>query len=197
MTTDPNVFIIESLNFEDEENNRYEGKFISNILEMNEKHPKYYYIRTECELLKIIETFNKSNCRYLHLSCHGNGQEMATTLDNISFPRLGSIFRPYLRKKRLFVSACEMVNDELAKAIMPGSGCYSIIGPEENVTFSDAAIIWASFYHLMFHENRDKMGKQVIKEKLESLVKLFGVSLNFYCFNGRNKCGFDSIKITP
>ena len=79
MTTDPNVFIIKSLNFEDEENNRYEGKFISNILEMNEKHPKYYYIRTECELLKIIETFNKSNCRYLHLSCHGNGQEMVTT----------------------------------------------------------------------------------------------------------------------
>ena len=33
--TKPNVFIIESLDFDDEENNRFEGKVLSNILKLN------------------------------------------------------------------------------------------------------------------------------------------------------------------
>jgi len=48
--TVPEVFIIESLKFDDEANDRYEGKIISNILHLNEKNSKYYYIRTKREL---------------------------------------------------------------------------------------------------------------------------------------------------
>lgn len=148
MTTIPEVFIVESLGFDDEYHNRFEGKIITNILDLNGKSSKYYYIRTERELVEIAQIFYESNYRYLHLSCHGSSKSMATTLDEIPFNRLGEILGPYIRKRRLFVSACEMVNTDLARAIIPRSNCYSIIGPSVDVTFSDSAILWASFLSL-------------------------------------------------
>ena len=39
---EPNVFIIESLSFDDEAADRLEGKFISHILKLNEKKSSYY-----------------------------------------------------------------------------------------------------------------------------------------------------------
>jgi hypothetical protein len=63
------------------------------------------------------------------------------------------LIKLYLKEKRLFVSACSAVNDDLAKEIIPNSRCYSLIGPRKDIRFHDAAIIWASFYHLNFKEN--------------------------------------------
>ncbi len=40
---EPNVFISESLRFEDEAAERLEGKFISHILKLNDKKSKCYY----------------------------------------------------------------------------------------------------------------------------------------------------------
>lgn len=154
--TIPEIFIVESLRFDDEASDSYEGKIISNILHLNGKNSKYYYIRTRRELEEVVGIFDASRYRYLHLSCHGSPQSMATTLDTIPFEQLGGILQPHLHNKRLFLSACEMVNEELAKAIIPDSGCYSIIGPSESVKFSDAAILWASFYHLIFNYDSGK-----------------------------------------
>ncbi len=192
--TIPRVFIVESLAFDDEKHNRYEGKIISSILELNEKPSEYYYIRTKAELIEITDIFYESDYRYLHLSCHGDARSMATTLDRIAFAELGEILRPHLRDRRLFVSACEMVNDDLARAIIPSSGCYSIIGPSREVAFSDAAILWASFYHLMFNYNFQSMKREGLVKYCQRIAKLFEVPLNYYSASRNQESGF---KLTP
>lgn len=185
--TIPEVFIIESLRFADEERGYYEGQIISDILRLNQKQSKYYYIRTKKELRAVLEKFRDSNYRYLHLSCHANNKEMATTLDSIPFDELSTLLKPYLRERRLFVSACEMVNINLGKLLLPGSGCFSLMGPATRIAFSDAAIIWASLYHLMFNHAPDIMKRNILLLYGKRLTTIFGTPLNFYWYNAKTK----------
>ncbi|WP_444898159.1 hypothetical protein [Microbulbifer sp. SSSA005] len=178
--TQPNVFIIESLDFEDEKEDLYEGKVLSKILALNDIESEYYYIRTKAELEAVVDIFYKSEFRYLHISCHGSKNSMETTLDSISFDELGDILSPCLDDRRVFVSACEMVNRNLAKSLIDDSKCYSVIGPSEPVAFSDATIFWSSFYHLMFDKNDKAMQRAEIKQILSKVADLFMVPVNYY-----------------
>lgn len=63
---------------------------------------------------------------------------------------------------------------------MPNSGCYSILGPAEDVGFGDAAILWASLYHVMFAEEREAMKRKVLREKAQMLANVFVVRLNLF-----------------
>jgi len=193
MQTKPEVFIIESLRFQDETKDRFEGKMISHILNMHGKNSKYYYIRTKKELKQVVQMFGDSGYRYLHLSCHGDANAMSTTLDDIEFKELGTILRPCLEKRRLFVSACEMVNENLAGAVIPKSGCYSIIGPNETVAFSDAAIFWAAFYHLIFKYNTTAMNRAGLRECLKRVSELFGLEISYYSCSEDSRTGYRAV----
>lgn len=159
--------------------------------------PIYYYIRTKKELKKLLRRFNRSEYRYLHLSCHGDAESISTTLESIPFSELAKLMRPYLRKRRLFISACSAVNHNLAKAIIPTSECLSIIGSAEDVLFSDAAIIWASFYHLMFREDPKKMIRVNILSTLRNVANTFGVSINYFSISKRSEEGYKKTEILP
>ncbi len=150
MKTTPGVFIVESLKFSDEDCDRREGLILSDILRLARTPADYRYIRTTKELKAILEQFERSGMRYLHLSCHGNRDCIALTLDTLSFEEFGGMVRPYLRGRRLFVSACSTVNKALALSIMPQSDCWSVIGPRGDIAFDDAVLMWASFsiWHL-------------------------------------------------
>ncbi|WP_456473777.1 hypothetical protein [Candidatus Pyrohabitans sp.] len=192
----PNVFIIESLRFSDEKHNRFEGKFLSQILCLGGKETEYYYIRTKKELEEVLNLFDESNYRYLHISCHGTNSSLSTTLDELSFSKFGKLIRPHLTEKRLFISACSAVNDNLAREIFPNSKCYSLIGPREDILFHDAAIIWASFYHLIFKENPKAMSRRNILPILKKVTNTFEVSLNYFSIN-KSKKGYKRKKIEP
>ena len=191
----PKVFIIESLCFDDENNQRFEGEFLSQILHLGCKKSKYYYIRTKKELKKVLKIYKKSNYRYLHISCHGNATSIWTTLDGIKFPEFAELLRPYLKKKRLFISACSAVNDNLAKLVIPPSGCYSLVGPNKEIGFNDAAIVWASFYHLIFTENTKKMKRVDILSILKKVKNTFGASLNYFAISASSSKGYKKINI--
>ncbi|KEI72159.1 hypothetical protein GV64_16775 [Endozoicomonas elysicola] len=180
MVSKPNVFIIESLDFDDEKSDRFEGKVLSQILKLNGIASEYYYIRTKQELDEIIDKFDESDYRYLHISCHGSPNSLETTLDSVSFEELNTMLSPCLDKKRVFISACEMVNADLAGALIGDSECFSVIGPSEPVSFSDATIFWSSFYHLMFNDNENAMKRKEIKQILEKITDLFDVKVNYY-----------------
>jgi len=63
--TKPEVFIIESLNLQDENDHLQEGDLISRMLHLVGKAgTQYYYIRTERELEEIVDLFDESDCRY-------------------------------------------------------------------------------------------------------------------------------------
>jgi hypothetical protein len=93
---------------------------------------QYHYIRTARELKEVIDLFHDSNCRYLHISCHADSRSMATTFDVISYAGLGEVLRPFLKGKRVFVSAGQMASENLAKEIMIDTGCCSLIGPKRS-----------------------------------------------------------------
>jgi len=193
----PEVFIIESLDFESERENLFEGQIISQILAMSGKNCKYYYIRTERELKTLLKQFSSSHYRYLHLSCHGNRSSIFTTLDPISFTELGKLLKPHLRNRRLFVSACSPTNEALAAALMPNSKCYSILGPEEKIDFSDAAVLWASFYHVMFKADSDAMKYKNIKAKAQEVSDMFRVKLKLISHDKARSKGYSIESIGP
>lgn len=181
LITEPQVFIIESLNPDDEGNGRFEGGVISHILKLHGKLPEYRYVRTKKEFEEAVVQFGASKYRYLHISTHADSKGMCTTNQNeINFDKLASILRPHLKGRRLFFSACSMVNEELAEKIIPTSGCRSIAGPAKDISFTDAAILWPSFYHLMFTDDSDVMKVVKLKEHLKNTSKMFGVSINFF-----------------
>ena len=181
MSTLAEVFIIESLDPDDEGNGRFEGSIISRILRLHGKQPKYHYVRTREQFLKAVKQFGKSQYRYLHISAHADSDGMCTTnQDEIDFDELAEILAPHLSGRRLFVSACSMMHDDLAREVIPRSGCYSVVGPTEDVFFTDAAIVWSSIYHLMFSEDSDRMTHKHLKEKLTKVCELFQVRLGYY-----------------
>ena len=152
------LYIVESLEFDDEARRR-EGRILRDILRLADHKVQYTYIRTKRELEEVLYRFQDSESRYFHLSSHGNNKNIGLTLDRIPFPEFGEMMRPFLKERRLFVSACEVVNDNLAKEVLPNSGCHSLIGPGYAINFDEAVLMWASFYHLMFRDPETKAMK--------------------------------------
>lgn len=185
--TEAEVFILESLSLEDEENERFEGRILRDILKLSGKKPKYYYFRTEKELVELAKLFRKSGYRFLHISSHGSHDSLGTTLEAISYNRFGEIFDGLLRNRRLFLSACEMGN-ELFSTIVAGRnrGMYSIIAPTQRIRFDRAAAIWAAFYVLMFDWDDKKMKAEQITNYLQYLGGLFSESFHFSQYHAYN-----------
>ena len=180
----PDIYIIESVDLENEAKGEREGEVLTEILKLSGKSPRYVYIRTKQELIHFLKDFQESGYRYLHLSCHGNSQAIGTTFDTISFQELGDLLGPYLQDRRLFVSACSVVNDQFRQDVMTGSGCLSTIGPSKDVAFDQAAIFWASFYYLMFDSDTRRMKRDDILPTVKKLARLFELPIT-YCSRTR------------
>ena len=157
MASTPDVFIIESLRSEDREAGRCEGDFLSHILRLEKKRASYCYIRTEREMKVALEQFAASGFRYLHVSCHGDEDGIELTDGELTVKKLGRLLRPFLRKRRVFFSACGLVRETLAQELLTNTECHSVIGPASELSCGEAAIFWASFYHLMLKKKATGM----------------------------------------
>lgn len=181
MTTIPDVFIIESLNPDDEGNGRFEGSSICHILRLHDKRPIYNYVRTKYQFLESIENFRASKYRYLHISAHGNPNGMSTTnQDHLSYKQMANLLSGSLQRKRLFISACSMVHARMAKEIIPATKCYSIIGPAEDIEFTSAAVFWPTIYHLMFSIDDEAMKQNNLKRHLDQAASLFNIDIRYF-----------------
>lgn len=193
---DASVFIIESLSVDDEREERREGHLLYEMLHLAQKPAEYRYIRTKRELAEMLQQFHDSGKRYLHISCHGSDVGLALTLDDVSFSEFGRMAQPLLQDRRLFFSACSIARKELASAIMSHKGCYSVIGPADDVAFSDAAIMWASFYHLIFKANRKSMKRDNVAAALQTVCTTFGTSVRYFSRIGTSPY-FSTTKFSP
>lgn len=177
--TKAGVFIIESLDFEDEQGTK-EGEILCSILQMSGIPVEYFYVRSYDEFAHFLEKFVESDFRFLHISCHGNNEGIKLTLEDISSDELGSLLEDKLKYRRLFLSACAAVNIGLAKQLFPKSGCNSLIGPNKKVKMKEIAIFWASFYHLMFKGNPRAMKKKDLIANLDALAKLYMIPVKYF-----------------
>jgi hypothetical protein len=158
------VFIIESLDFDDEQTGRCDGRILRDMLKLSDKKVEYWYVRTWKELKdNIFQRFYDSGLPYLHLSCHGSRTHISLTLDDVPFEAFGAEIGPYLAKRRLFVSACEVVNTSFVEAVNGNRECYSVIGPDEEISYDDAAVMWVSFYHLMLRDSNGMEAEEIMK----------------------------------
>lgn len=193
--TKPYVFIIESLEFNDEEKGYFEGEVISKILNLSQIEHKYYYIRTKSEFKYLLDEFVKLNYRYLHISCHGSKKSISMTLDEIKFKELGLLIGDKLDRKRLFLSSCLSTNEDLASEILSISDCFSIIGPDKKIYMDDAAIFWSSFYQVMFKQNPKAMKRENLEKVLKDLKSLFKIPLKYYSTSKSNENGWKEVKL--
>ncbi|MBI5404511.1 MAG: hypothetical protein HY959_14070 [Ignavibacteriae bacterium] len=177
---DPNVFIIESLTRENENEKLMEGGIIKNILNYYKKKTLYHYIRTKKELINILNEFVKSEYKYLHFSCHANEEYIDLTYDRISYSEFATILGTKLKGKRVFFSSCLIANDNFAKEIFNKTECLSIAGFSESIYFHYSAVIWASFYTLIFDSNENKMPKDAIIFNLQKLSNTFLMDINYF-----------------
>lgn len=178
----PEVFIIESLTEIDEENKRQEGDMLSKILTLDLKKPIYKYVRSKIEFEKALQEYKKSRYRYLHISAHGSKDAIYMTNDDrISHDDLAGMLHNVIRHRRLFISSCFVVNSHLAKKLQ-SCHLFTLVGMDEKISFSKAALIWASLYHILF-ELDDKMSAKRIEKCLQDLSKLFDFKIKMFHYD--------------
>lgn len=176
--TVPHFFIIESLNLEDEKASRFEGRFIYNYLNILNKKPIYFYIRSQRELEIISDKFRESGYRYLYLSCHGNEEAIYTTFDEIKFEKFASIFDKKLEHRRLFVSGCSVGQLKFAQALFQkNGGMYSLTAPKKDVLFEQTFPFWSSFYYLMESIDSKSMKGAAIYPSLQLCSNMFNMDI--------------------
>lgn len=196
-TTLPEVYIIESLN----PGNFREGEMIKKILESGGRHPKYKYVLTKNDFIEAIQEFGKGNFRYLHLSSHGNKNQLCFEFGNMDFLDFGKYVNPYLEGKRVFISACEAVNTidkRLTKSLINDGKCVSVIGFDTEIRFDVAGLFWSNFYFLGYEDNDQNQDKiqitrKIILRNLKNLSKLFNLKVNYYSTSQRSGIKLTSI----
>lgn len=172
-STTPELFIIESMIDNDENSGFFEGVRIAQILRLGGHRPKYFYIQDERELDLLVPVFRQSNYRYLHLSCHGDGDGFELTNGYVTFARFAEIFGKALLLRRLFISACNAGKKELVHELHATSrGIQSVTAPSVEISYDHAAAIWSSFY-LSLLDAGSTVRHPDIRKRISLLVKLF------------------------
>jgi hypothetical protein len=181
MKSKPDVFIIESLDPDDEGNGRFEGGTISHVLRLHGKRPEYRYVRTLKQLKKAISEFDASGYRYLHISAHADRDGMITTnQDDVGNAELAQLLSPALKGRRLFLSACSMVHRRMAAEMIPTTKCLSVVGPRRDIGFTEAAVFWPAVYHLLFSSDSERVTRATLRAALSKVASLFSVEIGYY-----------------
>jgi len=181
----PTVCIVESLGFLEEDTHR-EGEIIARTLRLSGKETHYSYLRTVEELEAYVGEFGSSCHRYLHVSCHGNEGGFGTTTGFLDADTFAKLLAPHVKKRRVFLSACLAAESRFARTLLLNSECYSVLAPVGQINFDDAAIFWASFYHVMFKANFDSMSRKEIIHAVERGAGLTGETFRlFWKENGK------------
>ncbi|CAM2154510.1 CHAT domain-containing protein [Paraburkholderia tropica] len=182
------VFIIESLTSGDETSHHYEGQRLAELLRLSGKNPKYFYFQSKDELPHLLKLFELSDYRYLHISCHASSNIVATTKENLSYADFATIFKGYLKSRRVFFSACELGNELFTECLAgTNNGMYSVVAPAEEIDFDHAAAIWAAFYVSAFAKNPNSMSGTDIRQRIENLCALFPVDFHVSIYQSKLK----------
>jgi len=164
------IFIIESMDWDNEVSGKLDGAALKTILDLSDIRNQYIYIRTRQEFEYAMKLYQESDYGFLHVSCHGNEEGICLTMDDISFEHLGHIMGPYLKYRRLFLSACKAACFSLAEYFIPHHHCYSIMGPSDAIDYDKAAIFLE--FSLLSHVQRQPR-KNVAKRYNSSIAKYY------------------------
>ena len=172
--THPDVFIIESLDINDESANQFLGRVIEQALLLSGLRPAYHYVRSKEEFRAAIELFHVSHYRYLHLSMHASNDVIALTEGTLTNKEFAEILKGKLKNRRLFFSACCVGAGNLPSLIAETNhGGYSILSPTEMLSFSVSCSLFPALYVSLLRNNAKGFGSQELTAVLKPLSKLF------------------------
>jgi len=174
------VFIIESMDIENERKGKLDGFALKTILDLCDIPNDYYYIRTILELEYVIDQFKESDFGFLHIACHGNEEGLSLCFEDIIFEELELLLGKHLKYRRLFLSACKVARFKLARYFIPKYHAYSVIGTSDNIDYDKAAVFWSSFYYLMYSRDTVQMYQVNLLPTLESITKTFQLRLDYF-----------------
>lgn len=80
---------------------------------------------------------------------------------------------------------------------MPGTDCYSILGPDQDILFNDAAILWASLYHMMFAWDSKSMAGPILRQRAQAVADMYQIRLSYYGRDRTTKRGYIAKRIVP
>jgi hypothetical protein len=172
--TVPEVMILEFLK-PDEMQEKSEGRVILGILRMLGKEQAYRPVGSIKELLQAVESFGQMNHRYLHVSCHGNDDELGVGNDTIRWEDLAKEIGPHLTGRRLSLSVCMGGAVQLAEPLIQKYQCNSVCGPESEIGFAEAALLWASFYNTMFPVTKPPGEHRMTQKAIIGCLALFSI----------------------
>lgn len=168
------------MDLDNERDGKLDGQALKGILDICDIPNEYYYIRTKVELDYVMEEFVKSNFQFLHLSCHGNEEELCLTLEHLSYEAFEDIIGDRMWHRRLFLSACRVARLTLAERFIPKHHTLSVIGTPDDIAYDRAAIVWSTFYYLMYENNKVSMPQRDLLPVLEEVSRVFKITLNYF-----------------
>jgi hypothetical protein len=170
------VYIIEFLRAGDHD----DGFTISEILKLSKIECIYKYAHTKQDFVAFIKEFEESDYRYLHISCHADKSGFEIDGGEMTNEEISVILNKSLNDKRLFLSACEGANRDLASRIITNNKAYSLIGTPISLRFDKSILFWSSFYHLINEVDSDQMKREEIINVVKDCVRLFNIPINYY-----------------
>ena len=197
-TTDCSLFIIEALPEEDKKAERRDGYVLYQQLKLTLKKPEYYFAKNKEEFKKHLQKFKNSECRFLHISCHGSetGRVFQVGCDKVNSSELATWFKDTVYNKRITFSACYAGKDCLFQEIVKqcGTSVHSILGFTTKVDFDLASAFWISYYTVVTRltnyrkgKNCDHIQSRGLAKIIENVGVLYGLNLRFcYPYLSRN-----------
>lgn len=169
------VYIIEALRADD-----YAiGENLRDILDLSNMVVLHQWADTKDDLHRHLKDFKRSKLRYLYITCHANSTGIFINSEHISNKELQAL-TGNIKDVRIFMSACQGANRDLANRLIGKCGGLSLIGTPIDLDFDKAAIFWPSFFHIMKELDEKKMSRKLISSTLKKLVDLFKVPINYY-----------------
>jgi hypothetical protein len=152
------VYIVESIQLVDMHSDLLQCKRLSEMLSLTGTPAGYAVAFSENELFQKISSgvfeFSAKTSLFpiLHLIAHGNPTGIVLfDGTNITWSRLGQLLDPFFSMNNgggmLCMSSCHGLN--ACGMALKGSLFHSIIGAKGSIGFSDSAVAFASFYHLL------------------------------------------------
>lgn len=176
------VFIIESLR----EGDFNDGERLSAILKIALILEHRVPVSNKAEFVDAVTAFYKSGFRYVHLSCHANLDGIEIGGEFISNSELKAILNGNIKGRRVFFSACEASNLNVATIIIDKCKGQSVIGSPLKIDEDKAALFWPSFYFAVNKIDSELMKRERIVDSLQKCVDLFGVPINYYLRSGKS-----------
>ena len=191
-TTECSLFIIEALPDEDKTAGRLDGEVLKQQLNLTTKKPQYHFVRNKEEFKTCLTKFRDSDCRFLHVSCHGSetGSVFQLGCDKVNYMEFAKYFKGNVHNKRLTFSACYAGKGPLFREIVKQcrTSVHSILGFSTKVDFDLASAFWISYYTVVTRLTNYRVGKNCdhiqsggLAKIIENVGVMYGLKLR-YCY---------------